>query len=354
MPGVSGLGTPVLMLAFAAAGAATWIAGIVLSKATDALDVRLSLGDAVGGMILLAIAGSLPEVAITVTAAAAGNLGLASGNLIGGIAVQTLVLVLCDAVASRDLPLTFLAGSLLPLFEGLLVIVVVVMTVAGGLLRTSVAIGPVSPASLMIVLLWLGGMGWLNLLRKNPRWRAEAPGGHPGRPHRRVRHPQAKHPFEGRSTAAAAGAFGLASLVTLVAGVILADAGGELAGRAGINGVIFGATILAAVTALPEISSGIAAAKLGDYQLVMGDIFGGNAFQVCLFVVADLVAGGPVLPHQGGANSWVGGLGVIMTAVYAAGIIARPGRTFARLGIDSILVLVLFALGIAGLVAVHP
>jgi cation:H+ antiporter len=348
---MSGFATPVLILFFAAAGAATWIAGIVLSKATDALDSRLNLGEALGGMILLAIAGSLPEVAITITAAAGGHLGLASGNLIGGIAVQTLVLVICDAAASPEYPLSFLVGSLMPVFEALLVIVVVVMTVAGGLLKPTAKLGPVSPASIAIVVLWVGGMAWLNGLRKNLRWNTDAPESHPGRTHRQRRHPAQAHPFDGRSTAFAAGMFGLASLATLVAGVILANSGSELASRAGINGVIFGATILALVTALPEISSGIAAARLGDYQLVMGDIFGGNAFQVCLFVVADLVAGRPVLPHQGAANSWVGGLGVILTAVYAAGIIARP-RRFGRLGIDSVLAVVLFAVGIAGLVAV--
>jgi cation:H+ antiporter len=60
--------------------------------------------------------------------------------------------------------------------------------------------------------------------------------------------------------------FAAASAVTLVAGVALAYAGNELASRAGINGVVFGATILAGVTALPEVSSGIAAIRLGDYQ----------------------------------------------------------------------------------------
>lgn len=64
--------------------------------------------------------------------------------------------------------------------------------------------------------------------------------------------------------------------------------GNALADRAGINGVIFGATVLAMATALPEISSGIAAVRLGDNALPMGDVFGGNAFQVCLFLPADL------------------------------------------------------------------
>ena len=67
--------------------------------------------------------------------------------------------------------------------------------------------------------------------------------------------------------------------------------GNDLSNRLGINGVIFGATVLAGATALPEIAPGIAAVALGDNSLAMGDIFGGNAFQVCLFLVADLVAG---------------------------------------------------------------
>jgi hypothetical protein len=63
---------------------ATWVAGVNLAKATDQLDDRYGLGEALGGMILLSVAGSLPELAITVSAAVAGDLGLAAGNLIGG------------------------------------------------------------------------------------------------------------------------------------------------------------------------------------------------------------------------------------------------------------------------------
>jgi len=34
-----------------------------------------------------------------------------------------------------------------------------------------------------------------------------------------------------------------------------------------MTGVIFGATILAAATALPEVSTGLASMKLKDYQM---------------------------------------------------------------------------------------
>ena len=148
-----------------------------------------------------------------------------------------------------------------------------------------------------------------------------------------------------------AGIFGVACAVTLVAGVGLELSGSSLASRAGIDGVIFGATVLAAVTALPEISSGIAAVRLGDNALAIGDIFGGNAFQLCLFLLADLIAGSPVLPTAGRLNSWLASLGVALTAVYTIGVVGRPYRCLARLGPDSLLALVVFALGVSGILA---
>src|SRR5690349_7518811 len=114
---MTSLSTPLLIVIFAAAAAATWVAGTALSRTTDALDNRFDLGEELGGILLLAIAGSLPEAAITVSAAARGNLSLAAGNLIGGIAVQTMVLVVCDFASGRERPLTFLVGALTPVLE---------------------------------------------------------------------------------------------------------------------------------------------------------------------------------------------------------------------------------------------
>src|SRR5262249_37275595 len=178
------------------------------------------------------------------------------------------------------------------------------------------------------------------------RWSVTMPGRRPGRRRRERRQPEQVHPFADSSTTRVAMLFGLACLVTLAAGVALEESGNELANRLGVNGVIFGATVLAGATALPEISSGIAAIRLGDHALAMGDIFGGNAFQVCLFLVADLVAGKPVLPSAGPLNAWLGALGIALTAVYGFGVIARPMHTHWRLGPDSILALALFSLGI--------
>ncbi len=350
---MSGLGTPLLVIVFVAAAAATWIAGKTLSKTTDVLDLRLNLGEELGGLLLLSVAGSLPELAITVSAAASGHLGLAAGNLIGGIAMQTMVLVICDFVVGRQRPLTFLVGALSPVLEGLLVVLVVSGVLMGSLLKPSTAIGGVvSPASIGIVVVWLLGVFVINKVRKSPRWSITMEGSHRGRRHRREVVPDQPHPFASRSTAQVAGLFGIACAVTLAMGVLLETSGNTIADRAGVNGVVFGATVLAGATALPELSSGIAAVRLGDNALALGDIFGGNAFQLCLFLVADLVAGTPVLPEAGNLNAWLASLGVGLTAIYAMGVIIRPLRCWARLGPDSILAIVLFAVGIAGLFVV--
>jgi cation:H+ antiporter len=347
---VGGLTTLLLVVVFAAGATATWAAGIALSKTTDALDARLGLGAELGGVLLLAVAGSLPELAITVSAAARGNLGLAAGDLIGGIAVQTMVLAVCDAAAGRQPPLTFLVGALTPVLEGMLVVLVVCGVLMGALLPRSAAIGgAVSPASVAIVAIWLAGVYVINKVRRDPRWSVSMPGSHPGRRHRSQPHPAQPHPFAASSTRRISLIFLAACAVTLVAGVALEISGNSLAGRAGVNGGVFGATVLAAATALPEISSGIAAVRLGDNALAMSDIFGGNAFQVCLFLLADLIAGTPVLPSAGRLNSWLAALGIGLTAIYAIGVVARPRRAYARLGPDSILALVLFALGVTGL-----
>jgi cation:H+ antiporter len=350
---MASLATPLLALVFAGGAIATWIAGTALSKTTDVIDRRFGLGEALGGVILLAIAGSLPELAITVSAAANGKLGLAAGNLIGGIAVQTMVLVVCDYFASRTQALTYLVGSLVPVLEGLLVIFVVAGVLMGSLLPESTRIGPLSPASLGIAIAWVAGVYALNTVRKAPQWKVEMPGSRPGRRHHREPPKVEKPSVVTKTTSRAIAVFGAASVVTLVAGVLLEVAGSHLADRAHINGVIFGATVLSVATALPEISSGIAAVRLGDNELAMADIFGGNSFQVVLFLLADVIAGKPVLPSAGHQNAWLADVGIALTVVYCWGVIRRrEGVTF-RLGHDSLIAIAVFGLGIAGLVVVH-
>ncbi|HZE12430.1 MAG TPA: hypothetical protein VE086_01615, partial [Chthoniobacterales bacterium] len=88
------------------------------------------------------------------------------------------------------------------------------------------------------------------------------------------------------------------------------------------------------------------------YRLAISDIFGGNAFLPVVFLVATLVSGKAVLPHATKADMYLTALGMLLTAVYIYGLIFRPRRQIARMGIDSFAVLVLYLVGIAGLLAI--
>ena len=349
---MSDLALPVLIVVFLAAAGFIWVAGVFLSNTTDVLDQRLHLGVALGGTIVLAVATNLPEIAITVSAALQHAIGVAVGNILGGIAIQTVVLVALDAFGVRQRrPLTYQAASLTLVLEAALVIAVLVVTVMGTQLPAHLYYLRLTPASLLILLLWLIGMVLLSRAQRGLPWHeaGEAPGNQ--RP--RMGHAQAakeqRATAKGTSTGRAAAVFGVAALVTLVAGVILERSGEAVAAHIHLTGVLFGATVLAAATSLPELSTGLTSTRLGDYQLAISDIFGGNAFLPVLFLLATVLSGQAVLPRAHHTDVYLTALGGLLTVVYMIGLVFRPQRQYARMGADSITVLVLYVLGITGL-----
>ncbi|MGI9148251.1 MAG: sodium:calcium antiporter [Chloroflexota bacterium] len=352
---LDGLSTPALLAVFGAAAAAVWLAGLKLSDTTDVLSHRLGLGEALGGLILLAIATNLPEMAITVSAALADNLGIAIGNILGGIALQTVVLVILDLGVGRSAPLTYRAASLVLVLEGILVMAVLIVAIMGSRLPASLIAARIAPDGLLIAVLWIAGVWLVSKARLGLPWHDEhgnAPEAQPEPPGVAQRKKAEAARQAGVSTARTAVVFGLAAVVTLLGGVALEESGTAIASRIGMTGVLFGATFLAAATALPEVSTGLAAVKLGDYQLAFSDIFGGNAFLPVLFLLASLVSGKSVLPQAQDTDIYLAGLGVLLTGVYLYGLIFRPRRQILRMGIDSFVVLMLYAVGIVGLVAV--
>ena len=301
---------------------------------------------------MLAIATNLPEVAITVSAAASGQIGVAVGNILGGIAIQTVVLVALDIWGMKEkVPLTYKAASLTLVIEGLLVVAVLIVAVMGTQLPSSLIYARVGPAALVIALLWVIGVWLIGRANKGLAWHDSA-GDAPDTQDKPKGHAQtAKEQAaigKGHGTVRVALLFGLAAVVTLVAGVVLERAGDAVAGHVGMSGVLFGATVLAAATSLPELSTGLTSTKAGDYQLAISDIFGGNAFLPVLFLLATLISGQAVLPQAQDTDIYLAGLGVLLTSVYLAGLIFRPKRLILGMGVDSLAVLLLYALGTGG------
>jgi cation:H+ antiporter len=356
---VSSLPLWALVAIFVVAAAVTWVAGIKLSETTDVLDERLHIGSAFGGLIVLAVATNLPEIAITISAAAAGNVEVAVGNILGGIAIQTVVIAVLDVFGRRGdglKPLTYRAASLTLVLEALVVVAVLAVVVAGSQLPTSLQVVRVTSDVLLIAGLWIVGLLLVQRAGHGLPWHQEglAPDATPhqqGHRTRRTTTQTASTPTS-MSTTRASLIFGVSALATLVAGVVLERAGDAASSEIGLSGVLFGATVLALATSLPEISTGLQAIRQGDDNLAISDIFGGNAFLPVLFLVATVVSGEAVLPRANASDIYLTALAALLTLVHAVGLIFRPHRRIAGMGVDSLTVVVLYAVGIAGLVAV--
>jgi cation:H+ antiporter len=352
---IESLSLSFLLLIFAGCAAATWFAGIRLSDITDILATRFGFGEAFAGLIVLALVTNLPEIAITVSAALRHDLELAIGNILGGIAIQTVVLVVLDefGLGNSD-PLTYRAASLVLVLEGLMVIAVLTLVVIGNQLNASVIYFGVSPVDATIALVWLVGIYMIGRARTTLPWHEQgtAPGSQKESRGHSVKKKFKAARKKGLRTTRLLAIFVFCSIVTLVAGVGLEVSGEGIARQTGMTGVLFGATFLAAATALPEISTGLAAMKLQDYQMAMGDIFGGNAFLPVLFLVATTLSGKSVLPQAQRTDIYLTGLAILLTVIYICGLIFRPRKQILRMGWDSFIVLLVYSLGVAGLFAI--
>src|SRR6476469_7856478 len=149
------------LLLFVASAAVIWVAGIPLSNYTDILADRLHLGQALGGLILLAVAVS---------------------NILGGIAIQTVVLVALDAFGVRERrPLTYQAASLILVIEGAVVLAVLVVVVMGTQLPKNLVVARLTPDVVLIALVWVAGVMLTQRAGGKLRWSnsGEAPDSQP-------------------------------------------------------------------------------------------------------------------------------------------------------------------------------
>ncbi|GCE03169.1 sodium:calcium antiporter [Dictyobacter aurantiacus] len=344
-----------LIAIFIVAAIAVWLSGIRLSNSTDILSDRFGLGQALGGMILLAVATNLPEIAITATAGVTHNIGIATGNILGGIAIQTVVLVILDAFGARKKDaLSYLASSLELVLEGVLVIAVLVVAIMGTQLPQGIAFLRMSPSALLIVVIWVFGLWLLSKARKDLSWQVKKDrdgGDTQDVSAQNTKKQQKEKSTKQTSTGRALLTFIIASVITLVAGAALEFSGDAISKDIGLSGVLFGATILAAATSLPEVSTGLQSTWIADYEMAFSDIFGGNAFLPVLFILADLLSGQAVLPQAQKSDIYLASLGCLLTGIYIYGLIfRRPKQLFHRVGIDSVLVLGVYIVAIVGLI----
>ena len=140
--------------------------------------------------------------------------------------------------------------------------------------------------------------------------------------------------------------FTLLALLVAVAGYAVAESGIELAARTGMPSRWSARSSTAIATSLPELVTSVAAVRRGALTLAVGDILGGNCFDV-LFIAASDIAfrRGSIYAAVGGDELFVIALTIVLTGVLVLGLLRREKHGIANIGFESALVLALYAGG---------
>lgn len=314
-------------------------AGTFLARFGDALGERAGLGRTLAGMLLLATATSLPELAINSSAAWIGAVDLALGDLFGACLFNLLILAVLDmlyqtggGMLSRESAAHSLSAVSCILLTGTAVFFL--------LLGERADWGPfwLGPGSVAIVVVY---SLCAQLIFFDQRY-------HLAHSQTDPEHAEDR-PASRMTLRQVLAAYLAAAAAILAAAPFLADTADQLASRTGLGETFFGTLFVALATSLPEIATCRAAVRIGAFDLAVGNMFGSISFNILILVAVDAFYDGHLLA-SGSATHAVTGLAVIMiTAVITLGLLYRAEHRLWVIEYDAALV-VLMTLGSFGLV----
>lgn len=304
-----------------------------LSTIVNFIDREFNLGNAFGGTIILSIVTNLPEIAITLNASIKGTIDLAIGNILGGVVIQSILLVIFDFSARKETrPLSSLTNSKTSIIQGMFLIIILSTVIIGKQLNESLLFFRTTPPELIILFVWIISVISMKRLQNNRKTKENIPVN--------------KNNLTKKTALIW---LSIISIVVLVFGVLLEITSDTIATNFNINGVVFGATILALVTSLPEISGGLAFIKNKSYEPIISDIFGGNAFLPVLFLPITLITNKAVIPNSSSINIYLTSVAIIITCIYVMGMIISFPKKKSGLGYDSWVVLTIYLLSVIGM-----
>lgn len=324
---------PAIIALFLAATVVIAIGGTLITGLADRLADYTGLGEAFMGALFLGGATSLPGIVTSVTAAAEGHPDLAVSNALGGIAAQTAFLGVAD-LAYRKANLEHAAASMANLTQGtLLVALLAIPLLAMG--------GPrmewlgIHPASVMIVVGYAFGLHLISRAHQEPMW-------HPRKtPETRMDEPTSP-PLQGSLSGLWLQFAGLALILGL-AGYVVTQTGIALSQQTGLSETIVGGLFTAISTSMPELVIAVAAVRRGALTLAVGDILGGNCFDVIFVAFADVAyREGSIYHAMASHHVLIFALPILLTGILLLGLLHREKHGMANIGFESVLVLVLY------------
>lgn len=327
-----------IVTAFAALAAIIGLAGVKMTKTARDLAHNTGLGEALMGALFIGASTSLSGITMSVSAASAGHAELAVSNGLGGIAAQTAFLALAD-IAYRRANLEHAAASAENLFMSAFLLTLLSIH-ALALSFPAVSIFGIHPATIILVIFYLFGVHLLARTRDMPMWL----------PRKTTDTPleSSNHGRKSRHIWKLWLSFIAYAAVVALAGWSLAQLAIPLGEKTGLSHGVVGGVFTAVSTSIPELVVAIAAVRMGALNLAVGDIIGGNAFDT-LFIAASDIAyrEGPIYAAMTSVEQFWLANSILMTSVLLMGLIYRQRHGPGNIGLESVILLVLYFGGLA-------
>ncbi len=327
-----------VVLVFLIAAAVIALAGTKLSALADRLADRTGLGEAITGAVFLGFITALPGLAASVAAALDGHPALAISNAVGGIAIQTCFLAVAD-VAHRRANLEHAAASATNMMQTVILLILLTLALLG-LTGPDVVIGHIHPIT--PILLFAAGFGFWIAYRGSlkPMWKPLST------PLTVADVPEARHQREHLGKLLLS--FGANAAVLMAAGAVVARTTGNIADATGMSETVAGGLLSGVATSLPELVTTVAAVRRGALTLAVGDIIGGNFFDVLFVCAADAAYLHGSLYHAAGVGrreAFLTGLAILLNLFLLLGLIFRQRAGPANIGLESVMMAAAYGAG---------
>jgi cation:H+ antiporter len=327
---------------FILATSLVWISGTKLSIYAHTLSKRTGLSHAFMGFLLLATITELPEIATNSTGALIGEAELVLNSMAGGITMQTSVLAIADfTIAGASL--TYLAQKSINILQSVLLILLLTIMLVITILGDIPLIWHIGLGSTLLFVIYLVVLYLLYHYNKDRKWQVIDP---IEIEEEKIENIHADK-YEGVKTKTIWYFVAFLALVIFISGIFLVLSAQSIAQQSGLGKHFIGATLLATATSMPELSTSISAVRLRAYTMAISDIIGSNTIMLMLLLPVDIFYSEGLLLNKAGISvSFILCVGIILTSIYLIGLIMRKKRTYLRVGVDSLAVLVLFILSL--------
>ncbi|MCP5106567.1 MAG: hypothetical protein GY950_24495 [bacterium] len=300
-----------------------YIFGTKAAKTADIIAEKKGLAKAFMGVVFISMVTSFPELFTGISAVTiVKSPDLAMGEILGSCLFNLLILAIID-IAYKKSNFSQLKGkiNILPIAFSFILINVLTLAIAA---KFNAAILNVSLFSILIFFLYIVFMRIIFKERKADNHEEKKVG-----------------PVNLKKEIAV---FSFCSIIIIGVGIYLPVVGEELAVVMGWNASFVGVIFLAFVTSFPELVVSVSTARMGAFDMLLGNITGSNLFNVAIVFFIDIFYfKSQVFGEVSGTNVTVGIIALLMNFILFFAVVRQSKHKILNIvSINALMLIVLY------------